>query len=69
MLDEPIAILITGPMISVGRTGLSFGIDHRQVWEIQEWNCENTINQNVSAATQFGASCFYAHWKLSLIHI
>jgi hypothetical protein len=59
------ALLNTGPVESVGRTGLTWAypLQKGQSYAVANWNCEVDIRYNVEHATKLGFDCFYLHWE------
>ena len=59
------ALLITGPIESVGRTGMTWAhpLKKGQSYAVSNWNCEVDIRYNVEHATKLGFDCFYLHWE------
>lgn len=61
MMKKSCALLITGPIKSLGRSGLSWGMESSEKWDIRTHDAIEDILYNVSEASKMGVSCFYFH--------
>jgi hypothetical protein len=57
------ALIITGPVYSSGRSGLSWGSKEATDWDLVFWDAKEDIGFNVAVATSLGFRCFYIHWE------
>jgi hypothetical protein len=57
------AMFISGPVLSNGRSGRSWGSENASDWDIVFWDSTNDIVFNVEEATSLGFKCFYFYWE------